>query len=157
MDLFGYFHAVGRELRPQATPTLMKRGEAQKRLGRTDGMLSLQGGRRPEGVGRLFAETDRHDRGKLRTDENRVIGHSRAPPSSLDRSSAPTANDDQRRTVSAGSRRERDWRIDSNKTREVTQRLSLTYPERLKANAGRSTDIDVGHQVLGYHEDQRAD
>jgi hypothetical protein len=102
MDLFGYFHPVGRELRPQAAPTLMKGGEAQKRLGRTDGMLSLQGGRRPEGVGRLYAETDRHDQGKPRTDENRAVGRSRAPPSSLDRSSAPTANDDQRN----GQRRE---------------------------------------------------
>jgi hypothetical protein len=69
VDLFGYFHPVGRKLRLQAAPTLMKGGEAQKRLGRTDGMLSAQGGRRPEGVGRLYAETDRHDRGKPRTDE----------------------------------------------------------------------------------------
>jgi hypothetical protein len=121
-------------MRAQAAPTSVKGGEAQQCPGRTDGMLSVQGARRREGVGQLYAEADRHDQGKPRADENWAVGRCWAPPSSVGRSSAPTSDYGHRRTISAGSCMERKWRINSNKTREVTQRLSLTHPDRLKAN-----------------------
>lgn len=82
LDPFGYFHPVRRKLRAQAAPTSVKGSEAQQCPGRTDGMLSVQGGRRREGAGQLCAEADRLDQGKPRTDENWAMGRSRAPPSS---------------------------------------------------------------------------